>query len=173
MLKVTLQAIIDAKIKEASEMRTYLARGIYEEPVFVQGLVDRLDAEVDLLRSLPTTPNSMMEDASAFADTYMLGDGMSDKFLFARLAKLSEEVSELATAAAADDEYEIADALVDIVYVALVTAAKRGHPFSKLWDDVHKSNMTKTPKGAGKFGASKGVGFVPADTKAIMIDAGF
>lgn len=168
MIEVTLQYIIDTKIKEAAEMREFLARGIYAEPSFVQGLVDILDAEIIVLRS---TANTMTDDAQAFADKFMLGDGMSDKFLFARLAKLSEEVSEMATAAAASDEYEIADALVDIVYVALVTAAKRGHPFKDLWADVHSSNMTRTPK--GKFGASKSEGFVPTRTKELMIDAGF
>lgn len=166
----TLQAIKEELAASAQETREFLARGdVYSDPIYVQSLVDADMAKLECLEAVDT----MMLDASEFADTYMLGNGMSDKFLFARLAKLSEEVSELATAAAADDEYEIADALVDIVYVALVTAAKRGHPFSKLWNDVHKSNMTKTPKGAGKFGASKGAGFVPADTKAIMVDAGF
>lgn len=168
----TLQSMIKELRGSTTMRQKFLDRGdVYEDEIAAQ--VRTLVAE-DLERiSCLESVDTMMQDASEFADTYMLGDGMSDKFLFARLAKLSEEVGEMATAAAADDEYEIADALVDIVYVALVTAAKRGHPFSKLWADVHKSNMTKTPKGEGKFGASKGKGFVPANTKAIMQDAGF
>lgn len=166
----TLQQMIKELRATNTTRQEFLDRGdVYDNEVYARKLLADDMARIKCLEEADT----MMADAAVFADTYMLGDGMSDKFLFARLAKLSEEVGEMATAAAADDEYEIADALVDIVYVALVTAAKRGHPFSKLWADVHKSNMTKTPKGVGKFGASKGEGFIPANTKAIMQDAGF
>jgi phosphoribosyl-ATP pyrophosphohydrolase len=164
-----LLAVKDIYAEEIAQTTRNLERGVYKNTDYCQEVLAGTKCALNGLEHADT----MMADALVFADTYMLGDGMSDKFLFARLAKLSEEVGEMATAAAAGDEYEIADALVDIVYVALVTAAKRGHPFSKLWDDVHKSNMTKTPKGEGKFGASKGEGFIPADTKAIMQDAGF
>ena len=170
MSKTTLQQMIKEFRDTNTTRQGFLDRGdVYDNEDFAREMLAEDQARVDCLEAADT----MMADADEFAETYMLGDGMSDKFLFARLAKLSEEVGEMATAAAADDEYEIADALVDIVYVALVTAAKRGHPFSKLWADVHKSNMTKTPKGVGKFGASKGEGFIPARTKDIMIEAGF
>lgn len=169
-MTITLQQMINELRYITTQHQGFIDRGyIYDDEAYARKLIAENQARIDCLEAVDT----MMADANEFAETYMLGDGMSDKFLFARLAKLSEEVGEMATAAAADDEYEIADALVDIVYVALVTAAKRGHPFSKLWADVHKSNMTKTPKGHGKFGASKGEGFIPARTKDIMIEAGF
>lgn len=38
-----------------------------------------------------------------------------------------------------------ADALVDLVYVALGTAVMMGLPWTHLWDDVHRANMAKVP----------------------------
>lgn len=146
-----------------------LAAGAYSDVDFATCYKNSLKAVFDMLSQCDT----MVADAKEFGDKYMLGDCASDKFMLARIAKLAEEVSELSTAVAASDEHEIADALVDIVYVALVTAAKRGHPFRQLWQAVHASNMTKTPKGNGKFGASKGETFVPADLMGIMTDHGF
>jgi len=60
-----------------------------------------------------------------------------------RISFLEEELSELKSAYAANDLVEIADALVDIVYVALGTAHFYGLPFDELFEEVHQSNMTK------------------------------
>ena len=60
-----------------------------------------------------------------------------------RLAFLREEVKELAAAYAAHDLPEIADALVDIVYVALGTAHYHHLPWRALFDAVHHANMQK------------------------------
>jgi len=60
-----------------------------------------------------------------------------------RKAFLREELNELETAICCDDIVEIADALVDIVYVALGTAHHYGLPFDELFDEVQRSNMLK------------------------------
>lgn len=44
-----------------------------------------------------------------------------------------------------------ADALVDLVYVAMGTADSMGLPWEDLWNDVHRANMAKV-RGIGKRG---------------------
>jgi predicted HAD superfamily Cof-like phosphohydrolase len=56
---------------------------------------------------------------------------------------LDEEVRELAQAVADRDLIGIADALADIVYVAIGTAVTYGLPFDAIFAEVHRSNMTK------------------------------
>ena len=60
-----------------------------------------------------------------------------------RISFLLEEVSELTTASDAQDLAGIADALVDIVYVAKGTAVMLGLPWAQLWNEVHRANMEK------------------------------
>lgn len=56
---------------------------------------------------------------------------------------LEEELIEFITSANLDDVVGMADALVDIVYVAMGTAYMMGLPWQKLWDEVQRSNMDK------------------------------
>ncbi len=60
-----------------------------------------------------------------------------------RAALLAEEVAELGEAIVARDIVKIADALADIVYVAVGTAVTYGIPFDAVFAEVHRSNMTK------------------------------
>lgn len=144
-----------------------LAAGVYTNPGYAKTELESRRVIDDMLATLDT----MVADAGEFGDKYMRGDCSSDKFLFARMSKLAEELSELAAAAAVGDETEIADALIDLVYAALVTAVKRKHPVHALWASIHASNMTRTPK--GDFAASKSVGFKSNDAAQIMREAGF
>lgn len=61
----------------------------------------------------------------------------------ARWDFLHEEMCELEQAEAADDMIEIADALADIVYIAVGTARVYGIPFHYVWHEVQESNMRK------------------------------
>lgn len=54
-----------------------------------------------------------------------------------------EEQRELEEAVAAGDIASAADALVDIVYIALGTAQIMGLPWQELWDEVQRANMAK------------------------------
>jgi predicted HAD superfamily Cof-like phosphohydrolase len=56
---------------------------------------------------------------------------------------LEEEMTEFITSANLDDVVGMADALVDIVYVAMGTAYMMGLPWQQLWDEVQRSNMDK------------------------------
>lgn len=96
-----------------------------------------------------------------------------------RLSLLAEEISEYAQAAAAQDLTEIADALVDVIYVALGSAHAYGlgTVFGKLWDEVHRSNMAKAfPDGEFKVNEAgktiKPEGWSPPDLAAIIEEAG-
>lgn len=60
-----------------------------------------------------------------------------------RLAFIDEELTELIQAYQSKDKAGQLDALVDLVYVALGTAAISGFPFKEAWKRVHQANMKK------------------------------
>lgn len=62
-----------------------------------------------------------------------------------RLAFLFEEIRELIEGNVKQDLAKVADALVDIVWVALGTAHYAGIPFDALWEEVKRANMEKRP----------------------------
>lgn len=61
-----------------------------------------------------------------------------------RLKFIHEEVFELQKALAENDLVEVADALVDIVVVAMGTAQLMGLPWEPLFEEIMKTNMMKT-----------------------------
>lgn len=69
-----------------------------------------------------------------------------------------------------------ADALVDLVYVALGTAVMLGLPWNALWDDVHRANMAKE-RGVTHRGhavdVTKPAGWQPPMTHLILQEAGY
>jgi predicted HAD superfamily Cof-like phosphohydrolase len=68
---------------------------------------------------------------------------ISDDLANFRLHFIMEEAKELQKAYETKDLVEIADALVDIVVVALGTAHMHNLPFDHLFEEVFRSNMTK------------------------------
>jgi len=62
-----------------------------------------------------------------------------------RIRLLQEELDELKVANIDGDIVEVADALVDIMYVLLGTACEYGlvDKMEEMWDLVHKNNMNK------------------------------
>jgi len=87
---------------------------------------------------------------------------------------LQEELDEFKQACHQADLEAQADALVDLVYVALGTVAILGLPWRELWDDVHRANMSKE-RGMGKRGIANDVvkpaGWVGPKTRQILADA--
>ena len=97
-----------------------------------------------------------------------------DLFQF-RKEFLIEEILELATAYERGDVAEYADALVDLVYVAIGTAIVSGVPFDAVWRVVHEANMRKVrAKSAAdsKRGSAHDVvkppGWEPPDVEAVL-----
>jgi predicted HAD superfamily Cof-like phosphohydrolase len=76
----------------------------------------------------------------------------------------------------------MADALIDLTYVAKGTAVMMGLPWKKLWDDVQRANMAKelgeTPRSRANPGqflmdVTKPKGWVPPHTERILALAGY
>ena len=93
-----------------------------------------------------------------------------------RIDFLQEELDEFKKACDEQDLAEQADALVDLVYVALGTANMLGLPFDELWSDVQRANMAKK-RGVGKRGhlvdCIKPEGWVGPKTMDILIANGY
>lgn len=75
---------------------------------------------------------------------------------------LDEEVQELRDALAARDIVQVADALADVVYVALSAGASYGLPMDAVLAEVHRSNLTKV--------AADGVVATRSDGKVLKPD---
>lgn len=89
-----------------------------------------------------------------------------------RIDLLAEEWDEYERAEANDDISEIADALADIIYIALGTAIAYGIPMKEVFAEVHRSNMSKLEDGkpiyyeSGKV--AKGPSYTPPDIASIL-----
>lgn len=74
------------------------------------------------------------------------------------------------------DISEQADALIDLVYVAMGTAVMMGLPWQQLWDDVHRANMGKV-RGISHRGHAydciKPQGWVGPKTMEILLESGY
>ena len=62
-----------------------------------------------------------------------------------RLALMREELDEYQRAVDNGDLTEIGDALADLAYTVLGTAVSHGIKLAPLFDEVHRSNLTKHP----------------------------
>jgi len=67
-----------------------------------------------------------------------------------RVVLLEEEMREFLLASANGDLIQIADALADLIYVAVGTALEYGIPLEHVWDEVQRSNMAKVDPATGK-----------------------
>lgn len=76
---------------------------------------------------------------------------VNEEYVLARANFMSEEVHEFVDAATTGDMVGTADALTDVIYVAVGTALTMGIPLDKVWDVVHAANMKKI-KGMTKRG---------------------
>lgn len=102
---------------------------------------------------------------------------LSQRKLGERIAFMHEELyDEFAAAMNANDMAGMADALIDIVYVAMGTAVQMGLPWDWLWDDVHRANMAKVrgmTKRGNKVDVMKPEGWVGPQTERILQIAGY
>ena len=92
-----------------------------------------------------------------------------------RIHFLEEELKEFIQSANLDDTVGMADALIDIVYVAMGTAYMMGLPWQKLWDEVQRTNMNKIratdanqSKRKNSLDVIKPEGWEPPNLKAII-----
>lgn len=108
------------------------------------------------------------------ADTQPLGMIDNDAFKF-REGFLQEELDELGDAHYAGDLAGVADALADLVYVALGTAHMYGIPFDKVFEVVHAANMKKVraasameSKRSSQLDVVKPAGWLPPDVGGVL-----
>jgi len=80
----------------------------------------------------------ILQDAPAEAPSLI-----SLEYCVERARFLAEELDEFMVGVGESDMVKIADALADIVYVALGTAHKMGLPFEEIWAAVQIANMQK------------------------------
>lgn len=90
--------------------------------------------EFDLVKDMHIHFEIPMEATPGFLD--------EDTMQF-RLDFLEEELSEIHEAWQNSDLEEIADGLIDLIIVALGTAAMMGLPFNEMFMEVHEANMRK------------------------------
>ena len=97
----------------------------------------------------------MLKDVTDFVKKYELptfeSPSLNKPILDIRIAHLQEELAELIDAAEADDEVEVVDALLDLVYIALGTCVMLGFDTQAHWNEIQRANMSKV-KGVTKRG---------------------
>lgn len=88
---------------------------------------------------------------------------------------LDEELLEFKEAIACGNLAEAADALVDLVVVAMGTAEMMGLPWAELWAEVHRANMSKVKASCSSeskrnsgYDMVKPVGWVPPDIAGVL-----
>lgn len=86
---------------------------------------------------------------------------------------LTEEVEEFCEAVDASDIVETADAIADILYVAIGAAIEAGIDLHAVWDEVQRTNMAKTHGPKRPDGKTmKPPGWTPPDIAGILARQG-
>ena len=98
---------------------------------------------------------------------------LSGEILEIRCALIEEEASEFREAIEAGDIVEVSDAIADLLYVVYGAAVTFGIPIDEVFNEVHRSNMTKLgPDGAPIYREDgkvlKGPNFEPPDVLDIL-----
>lgn len=87
-----------------------------------------------------------------------------------RVDHLFEELKELTRAVMSRDLEGQADALVDLVYVAMGMAVGMGLPWQALWDEVQRANMEKVAMSTKRdlHDVIKPAGWQPPNIKGVL-----
>lgn len=86
-----------------------------------------------------------------------------------RAELMLEELAEVLQALADRDEVELADGIADLLYVTFGTGNQFDIPTLAVFEEVHRSNMTKHAGAADHAGdKGKGDGFSPADIQSTL-----
>lgn len=98
----------------------------------------------------------------------------SDEILNLRHKLIQEEVDELKEAIDSNDIVEIADALGDILYLVYGTGVVMGISLDEVFNEIHKSNMTKISLDGQVFLREDGKilkpsSYIPPDIHSILM----
>jgi len=119
----------------------------------------------------------MVHDKPTHLTTRKLSERI--EFMYEELSEFEEsaQVNGVVNGEAVYQDMEgMADALVDLVYVAIGTAVMMGLPWQQLWDDVHRANMAKVlgaTKRNHRVDLMKPEGWVGPKTSEILTQAGY
>lgn len=123
----------------------------------------------------------MIKDVEAFHKKFGLlcpdvPRRLTERKINERVEFMQEELDEFLEAALNGNIDGVADALVDLVYVALGTAVMMGLPWDRLWNEVHQKNMAKV-RGITKRGhpvdVTKPPGWTPPNHMPALLEAGW
>lgn len=82
---------------------------------------------------------------------------------------IAEELGELVLALAERDRVRAADALADLMYVVVGAAVTYAIPLDRVFEEVHRSNMTKAVRRPDDTRLrDKGSTYVPADVAGVL-----
>lgn len=93
-----------------------------------------------------------------------------DSHLCRRALMAIEELAEWIEAHVEADQIAAADALGDRLYVLLGDAVATGLPIERIFDEVHRSNMTKLPSNDATGKGTKATGFERPQLQKILLD---
>lgn len=106
----------------------------------------------NLRSGLMNNNNNMFKDVMDFHKAF--GQNIGEKPSFPddnerllRVKLLTEEFEEYMQAEKDNDIVEVADALADLIYIACGTAVSYGIPLDVVYNEVHRSNMSKLVDG--------------------------
>jgi phosphoribosyl-ATP pyrophosphohydrolase len=85
-----------------------------------------------------------------------------------RVHLIVEEAAELAAALSTGDEVGVLDALADLLYVTVGTAVTFGLPLAAAFDEVHRSNLTKTISQDRPGHPGKSLGYSSPDLASLL-----
>jgi hypothetical protein len=126
-----------------------------------------LETETSMDEALTYIGEDLGHRAKKLLDIIKQGEG---DLRLERVQLLVEEIGEFCVAIGKGDIVETADAIADIIYVALGAAVCWGIPIPQVFWEVQRSNMTKPATGDAllKSKASKGEGYEPADVAGVI-----
>lgn len=96
----------------------------------------------------------------------LLAEGNDTRLIRAHL--MIEELSEVLLALARGKDLPLLDGLTDLLYVTVGTAVAYDLPLTESFDEVQRSNMTKTRRIGDVRCRDKGVSYSPPDLKTIL-----
>lgn len=105
----------------------------------------------------------------------------NDEMLAFRSKFMEEELDEFYEGRAEHDHAKMADALIDLVYVAMGTAHLLGYPWEQLWAEVQAANMQKQrarndgsdSKRGSSLDVIKPAGWTPPNIEGVLRKWGF
>ena len=126
------------------------------------------ETNVNILEQLSTIANTLIRWSKAIKDEAVRMQKLGDERLY-RAHLMTEELGETIEALAKGDKVKLADGLGDLAYVTFGTGVTYAIPLDEVFEEIHRSNMTKT---RNKFTdprmRSKGANFSPPDIAGVI-----